>query len=193
MASCTKCGAALVTQARFCATCGSPVASASVIPPPDPNAKAKGGATDPFAKTVLKDEAEPALAYVNAARAVSPVSPMAASVMATPPQRTPSNPPPSQQQAQRPPQAQHPPQPQPQPRPNPAAPAREPSRSSTEYAPPLPMATHSFGPGALVLVYWADGNRYPGTVVQAAPNHVYVVFPNGQQHWIDVRYVTSGS
>jgi hypothetical protein len=181
MASCTKCGAALVTQARFCATCGSPVTSASVVPPSGANAASKG-ATDPFAKTVLKDEAEPALAYV-AARAVSP---MAASVMATPsPQQTPSAP-----SLQRTPSAPHP---QPQAAPQPAAPAREPSRSSTEYAPPLPMARHSFAPGALVLVYWADGNRYPGTVVQASANHVYVVFPNGMQQWIDIRYVTSGS
>jgi hypothetical protein len=158
MASCTQCGATLVAQARFCATCGSPVRSASVRPPPNPG-NADGKPTDPFARTVLKDEGEAALAQV----AAHGVSPMAASVMAT------AQP---QQPQQRAPAA-----PQPQARPQHAA----------------PVATHPFVPGTLVLVYWADGNRYPGTVVQAAPQHVYVVFPNGQQHWIDVRYVTSGS
>jgi hypothetical protein len=54
------------------------------------------------------------------------------------------------------------------------------------------MASHSFVPGAMVLVYWADGNRYHGTVVQVSPHHVFVVFPNGAQQWIDARYVTSG-
>jgi hypothetical protein len=33
MASCTKCGATLVAQARFCAACGTPVVHASVVPP----------------------------------------------------------------------------------------------------------------------------------------------------------------
>jgi hypothetical protein len=44
----------------------------------------------------------------------------------------------------------------------------------------------------MVLVYWADGNRYPGTIVQVAAHHVFVVFPNGTQQWVDARYVTVG-
>jgi hypothetical protein len=42
-----------------------------------------------------------------------------------------------------------------------------------------------------VLVSWADGNRYPGTVLQVASHHLSVAFPNGTQHWIDVRFVTA--
>jgi hypothetical protein len=55
----------------------------------------------------------------------------------------------------------------------------------------LPTATHTFAPGSVVIVYWADGNRYPGTVLQAAPHHVFVVFPNGVQQWVDARYVST--
>jgi hypothetical protein len=41
-----------------------------------------------------------------------------------------------------------------------------------------------------VLVQWADGNRYPGTVAQAAGHQVLVVFPDGQQRWVDAQYVS---
>jgi hypothetical protein len=47
-------------------------------------------------------------------------------------------------------------------------------------------------PGTLVLVYWADGNQYPGTVLQLSAQHVLVAFPNGAQQWVDMRYVTTG-
>jgi hypothetical protein len=55
--------------------------------------------------------------------------------------------------------------------------------------PPVPRG---FGPGALVLVHWSDGNRYPGTVLQVAGAQILVSFPNGQQHWVDAKYVSSG-
>jgi hypothetical protein len=42
-------------------------------------------------------------------------------------------------------------------------------------------------------VHWSDGNRYPGTIVQVAPQHVCVAFPNGARHWVDVRYVQPGA
>ena len=61
------------------------------------------------------------------------------------------------------------------------------------YAAPAPQPSHYFAPGALVLVYWADGNRYPGTVLQIAQHHVFVAFPNGMQQWVDARYVQRGS
>jgi hypothetical protein len=54
-------------------------------------------------------------------------------------------------------------------------------------------APSGFGPGALVLVHWSDGNRYPGTVLQVAGGRVLVSFPNGQQHWVDMKYVSSGA
>jgi hypothetical protein len=70
--------------------------------------------------------------------------------------------------------------------------APAPHRPST--APPASAspqaANHFFVPGAVVIVHWADGNRYPGTVLQVAPYHVFVVFPNGVQQWVDTRYVT---
>jgi hypothetical protein len=45
------------------------------------------------------------------------------------------------------------------------------------------------GPGSVVLVAWADGNRYPATVVQAAQGQYLCAFQNGQQHWIPAMYV----
>jgi hypothetical protein len=53
--------------------------------------------------------------------------------------------------------------------------------------------SRSFGPGALVLVHWSDGNRYPGTVLQVSGTKLLVSFPNGQQHWVDMKYVSSGT
>jgi hypothetical protein len=58
---------------------------------------------------------------------------------------------------------------------------------------PQPQSMPGYGPGAMVLVYWADGNRYPATVLQAAGNQVLVAFPGGQQQWVDLQYVSSGA
>ena len=60
------------------------------------------------------------------------------------------------------------------------------------YGAHAPLQSHPFAQGSLVLVYWADGNRYPGTVLQVAQHHVMVAFPNGVQQWIDARYVQPG-
>ena len=49
------------------------------------------------------------------------------------------------------------------------------------------------GPGSMVLVHWSDGNRYPGTVLQSATGQLLVAFPNGQQQWVDARYVSLGA
>jgi hypothetical protein len=73
------------------------------------------------------------------------------------------------------------------PQPSPAPPAAQP-----QYAQPPPQPANPIAPGTMVLVYWADGQRYPGTVLQVSPQHVFVAFPNGIQQWIDVRYVTVG-
>jgi hypothetical protein len=45
----------------------------------------------------------------------------------------------------------------------------------------------------VVLVHWADGHRYPGTVLQLSPTHVLVAFPNGHREWVDQSYVTTGA
>jgi hypothetical protein len=52
-------------------------------------------------------------------------------------------------------------------------------------------AVLAFARGTRVLVFWADGNRYPGTVLHVSTHHVFVAFPNGTQHWIDACYVTA--
>ena len=38
--------------------------------------------------------------------------------------------------------------------------------------------------GSRVMVMWSDGNRYPGQVLQAAPNQYLVQFEGGSQQWI---------
>jgi hypothetical protein len=58
--------------------------------------------------------------------------------------------------------------------------------------PPSPQAPPAFGPGARVLVQWADGNRYPATVQQAVNGQCLVVFPNGQQQWVGMQYLSPG-
>jgi hypothetical protein len=60
-------------------------------------------------------------------------------------------------------------------------------------APYTPSRPPPYGPGALVLVHWADGNRYPGTVLQATGNQVLVAFPNGAQQWVDLTYISSST
>jgi hypothetical protein len=50
-----------------------------------------------------------------------------------------------------------------------------------------------FAVGSQVLVQWADGNRYPGIVQQIAPGQCLVVFTDGQQRWVDNRYLASAS
>lgn len=173
MGNCSKCGATLVTKARFCAACGSPVTSGPTVPPPTAGRKAE--AADPFASTILGDaesilSAQAAVAAIRPTTGAQPApSPMAASVMKQEP--TPVPPVPRQSQ---------PPAANPGWNAQPAAPA----------APPQPPA--HLRPGSLVLVYWADGNQYPGTVLQVSPYHVLVAFPNGGQQWIEQRYVTSG-
>jgi hypothetical protein len=41
-------------------------------------------------------------------------------------------------------------------------------------------------------VQWADGNRYPGTVQQAGNGQCLVVFPDGQQRWVENQYLSTG-
>jgi hypothetical protein len=45
-------------------------------------------------------------------------------------------------------------------------------------------------PGRAVLVQWSDGNKYPATIMQNAGEQAQVVFPNGQQMWLETRYLT---
>jgi len=171
MASCTKCGATLVAQARFCAACGSPVPRDSLAQPVAAAQPPTEAAPDPFAKTVMGDE------LVRAVEAAprAAVSPMASSVMSSNDKGPTASPPANPTTA---PLAQ-------------AAPGARPG--AARFAPPVPQQTTSFAPGAPVLVYWADGARYPGTVLQVSAQHLFIAFPNGMQQWVDVRFVTAGS
>jgi hypothetical protein len=172
MATCVKCGAVLISQARFCATCGSPVTRGSVAPPADPTKSVAASVPDPFARTILRDDVA---ASLDAAPAPA-ISPMAASLMASQTPGAPARSPAS------PAVAAYAPQPSPFAPLGPAQPVQ-----------PVAQPAHTIAPGTLVLVYWADGQRYPGTVLQVGPHHVFVAFPNGIQQWIDARYVTVGA
>jgi hypothetical protein len=200
MASCARCGAALIATARFCAACGSPVARGAsanenvartpsatgtekAAPAPAPVTGAPPSIPDPFAKTVLGDAASVAVPAAPQAAPAGPlppiqptqpmaplVSPLASSVMEKP-------------GGPQPPANVH----------VIATPWNVPPPSGpgpfVQQAPP----SRGFGPGALVLVKWADGNRYPGTVLQVAGTQLLVSFPDGQQHWVDMKYVSPGA
>ena len=180
MATCARCGAALIATARFCAACGSPVARAAGAPPsavneraptaPAPVPPAPPSIPDPFAKTVLGDAASAGVPPLQPTQPMAPpVSPLASSVMEKP---APSKGPPNVHVI--------------------ATPWNVPPPSGPgPFAQQAPIP-RGFGPGALVLVHWSDGNRYPGTVLQSAGTQLLVSFPNGQQHWVDVKYVSSG-
>jgi len=45
-------------------------------------------------------------------------------------------------------------------------------------------------PGRSVLVEWSDGNRYPATIMQMNGAQAQVVFPNGQNMWVETRFLT---
>jgi hypothetical protein len=186
MATCVKCAAVLISQARFCAACGSPVTRGSVPPAAASPKSVAASVPDPFARTVLGDDVSAVLAAAKAA----PISPMAASLMAAQnagsPAPAPANPQPAAYAPQPAAYAAQPAAYAPQPY------AAQPAPQA-QYTPPVPQPAHNIAPGTLVLVYWADGQRYPGTVLQVSAQHLFVAFPNGIQQWIDVRYVTVGA
>jgi hypothetical protein len=49
-----------------------------------------------------------------------------------------------------------------------------------------------YAPGSRVTVTWSNGQRYPGTVQQVSGTQCLVVFPDGQQHWVEMQYVAPG-
>ena len=53
---------------------------------------------------------------------------------------------------------------------------------------------YSFGyqAGSRVQVTWSNGQRYPGTVQQVSGNQCLVMFPDGQQHWVEMQYIMPG-
>jgi hypothetical protein len=57
------------------------------------------------------------------------------------------------------------------------------------YKPPAPYG-FTYSPGSRVQVTWSNGQRYPATVSQVQGSQCLVVFPDGQQHWIDVQFIS---
>jgi hypothetical protein len=70
----------------------------------------------------------------------------------------------------------------------PSAPASAWSRQQ----PPGYPASYGFAyaPGMRVQVTWSNGQRYPATVSQTSGTQCLVVFPDGQQHWVDTQYIS---
>ena len=76
--------------------------------------------------------------------------------------------------------------------PPPMPPPQQPQQPQPMAPPPAPPA-YGFGfayvPGSRVTVTWSNGGRYPGTVQQVSGTQCLVVFPDGQQHWVEMQYV----
>ncbi len=81
--------------------------------------------------------------------------------------------------------------PQGKPHAEPSAPGRVPSQVAAPAG--TPPAPSGIVRGAVVLVHWADGNRYPATVLHISGSLVLVAFPSGQQQWVDARYLSTGA
>lgn len=56
--------------------------------------------------------------------------------------------------------------------------------------PPMVQYPFGYGPGARVQVTWSNGQRYPAIVSQVSGTQCLVVFPDGQQHWVDMHYLS---
>lgn len=55
-----------------------------------------------------------------------------------------------------------------------------------------PSRGYAFTPGAHVQVTWSNGQRYPAVVVQVSGAQCLVVFPDGQQHWVETHFLSGG-
>jgi hypothetical protein len=197
MARCRKCGEKLVGAAKFCVTCGAPV-------PEIPATLESAAFSQPLPKRPPEPVTEPpkTKASVPAPAPANPTAtdPLGAGVRGSnygPPPPAPHGtapfpqPPPPQQQSWGG-------QPYGAPVPAQAPNAAYPYAPQQGYQPPPagygPYAPPPYGPpfvaGGRVLVLWADGNRYPGIVHQVAPGQCLIVFPDGQQRWVEFQYLT---
>jgi hypothetical protein len=65
-----------------------------------------------------------------------------------------------------------------------------------QHAPPQQQQPYQYGfgysPGSRVNVTWSNGHRYPATVQQVSGTQCLVMFPDGQQHWVEMQYVAPG-
>jgi hypothetical protein len=82
----------------------------------------------------------------------------------------------------------------PAPNPSPFAPPPQPAAQPWGGwgAPPPPAPFGGYAPGSRVHVTWSNGQRYPATIQQVAGGQCLVVFPDGQQHWVALQYVSPG-
>lgn len=64
-------------------------------------------------------------------------------------------------------------------------PVAQPKGGASPYA-------YGYVPGARVQVTWSNGQRYPATVSQVTGTQCLVVFPDGQQHWVEMHYLSPG-
>ncbi len=54
------------------------------------------------------------------------------------------------------------------------------------------VMTGGISAGSRVAVKWSDGNQYPASVMQAAPDQYLVQFDNGAQQWVPAHAVVKG-
>ncbi|MGO8997938.1 MAG: zinc-ribbon domain-containing protein [Polyangiaceae bacterium] len=190
--NCRKCGESLLGSARFCASCGAPVPAAS-------STLESKAFTPPAVRTSPIEEAPPTRASVPSPDAAQSPSGRGSGYGPPPPPANPvPQPAPSAPQAwpaSTPYGAPAPSYPQNAAAYQPAYPQPQGyAPAAPGYAPYAPQAGAPYAPafvaGARVLVQWADGNRYPGIVQQVAPAQCLIVFPDGQQRWVEYQYLT---
>lgn len=133
----------------------------------------------------------PSAGQVPAAAPLTTPAPNASPFVPQPPAQP--HPPPHAMQPQPPPHAQPPMQHAGTPsHPWSAAPAPPPAWGGGWGAAPPAPPFGGYVPGARVQVTWSNGHRYPATIQQVAGGQVLVVFPDGQQHWVALQYVSPG-
>jgi hypothetical protein len=218
MDDCWRCASKLIPGSRFCPGCGAAIGSASGerkdrAGAPATSKPIEREPADPLAATAPADAGHLAALRRGAGAAKKGRSqettppktkgrtvPMKATPLVAPAQARPAASPPrrvAKTQTDEPTMPSHGERPRTSPKasstfgdqtPPPVSPYLQPP-----YLPPPQAASPYLPPpavGAKVLVAWTDGNRYPATVQQCAPGQCLVLFPDGQQRWVDVRRVT---
>jgi hypothetical protein len=72
--------------------------------------------------------------------------------------------------------------------------ATAPAAARVEATATAPMtAQRSFEAGARVLVLWANGQQYPGTVQASAEGQCRIVFADGQVRWVATEHLAAGA
>lgn len=170
-------------------------------PPPPPSVPAPQAQAP---KRIPGTQLMPSVPHPPSAPPAQPAPPTAPGPM-RPPERTqlmdasqfarpnPAAPVPTPAPVPVPPSLVQPPAPVPPPPPHAHAPV-QPQPPAWGWSAPAPPSPYGFGyaPGARVNVTWSNGQRYPATVHQVSGTQCLVVFPDGQQHWVEMQYLTPG-